>query len=76
MWNLNVTQMNVPTKQKQAHRHREQTCCLSHGVAGRGMDRDGGLVDKLLYSEWIDNKVLWYSTGNYSQSPGIEHDGK
>ena len=26
---------------------------------------------KLLHIEWINNKVLLYSTGNYIQSPGI-----
>ena len=32
---------------------------------------------KVLYLERIDNKVLmYYSTGNYVQSPGIDHDGK
>ena len=25
---------------------------------------------------WINNKVLLYSTGNYIQSPGINHNGK
>ena len=31
---------------------------------------------KLLYTEWINNKVLLYSTGNYIQYPVINHDGK
>ena len=31
---------------------------------------------KLLHLEWINNKVLLYSTGNYIQSPGINHNGK
>ena len=31
---------------------------------------------KLLYTEWINNKVLLYSTGNYSQYPVINHNGK
>ena len=34
-----------------------------------GMDWDLGV------SIWI-NKVLLYSTGNYIQSPGIDHNGK
>ena len=29
---------------------------------------------KLLHLEWISNEVLLYSTGNYIQSLGIEHD--
>ena len=31
---------------------------------------------KLLYIEWIDNKVLLYSTGKYIQYPVIKHNGK
>ena len=31
---------------------------------------------KLLHLEWINNRVLPYSTGNYIQSPGINHNGK
>ena len=31
---------------------------------------------KLLHIEWMDNKVLLYSTGNYIQCPGINHNGK
>ena len=31
---------------------------------------------KLLYRQWINNKVLLYSTGNYIQYPMINHNGK
>ena len=31
---------------------------------------------KLLYIEWINNKVLLYSTGNYIQHPVTNHNGK
>ena len=31
---------------------------------------------KLLYTEWINNKVLFYSTGNYIQYSVINHNGK
>ena len=31
---------------------------------------------KLLYIEWINNKVLLYSTGNYIQYPVMKHNGK
>ena len=31
---------------------------------------------KLLHLEWINNKVLRYSTGDYIQSPGINHNEK
>ena len=72
-----MAQMNLSTKQKQIHRHREQTSgCQGAGV-GSGMDWDFWVNRcKLLHLEGIDNKVLLYSTGNYIQSPGIDHDGK
>ena len=31
---------------------------------------------KQLHLEWINSKVLLYSIGNYSQPPGINHNGK
>ena len=31
---------------------------------------------KLLYLEWISNEFLLYSSGNYTQSLGINHDGR
>ena len=31
---------------------------------------------KLLHLEWINNKILIYSTGNYIQYPGINHNRK
>ena len=31
---------------------------------------------KVLSIEWINNKVLLYSTVNYIQSPGRNHNGK
>ena len=46
--------MNQSVKQKQTHRHREQTCgCLG---GGRGVDWGFGVsAHKLLHLEWIDN---------------------
>ena len=56
--------MNLPMKQ--THRQGE----------GGGMDWEFGISRcKLLYTERI-NKVLQYSTGNYSQYPIINHNGK
>ena len=46
------------------------------GVGG-GRDREFGISRcKLLYIEWINNKVLLYSTENYIQYPVINHNGK
>ena len=71
--------MNLSMKQKQTHRHREQTC----GCQGRGWGCWGGKDwefgvsrCKPLYTEWINNKVLLYSTGNYIQYPVINHREK
>ena len=64
-------------KQKRTHRLRDQTCGCQVGWGGRGMDWEFGTDRcKLLYTEWINNKVLLYSTGNYSQYPVINHNGK
>ena len=72
-----MAQMNLSTKQKQTHRHREQTCGCQGGGGGSGMDWEFEVSRcKLLHLEWISNEVLLYSTGNYIQSLGIEHDGK
>ena len=44
---------------------------------GRRMEWEFGVSRcKLLYREWINNKVLLYSTGNYIQYPMINHNGK
>ena len=72
-----MAQMNLSIEQKQTHRHGEQTCGCQGGGEGSGMDRESGLSRcQLLHLEWINNKVLLYSTGNYIQSFGIEHDGR
>ena len=44
---------------------------------GRGIDWEFGIGRcKLLHLEWINNKVLMYSTGNYIQYSVINHNGK
>ena len=72
-----MTQVKLSVKQKQTHRHREQTC--SQGVGWGGMDWESGVSGcKLLYTEGINSKVLLYSTGNYNyiQQSEINHNGK
>ena len=63
---------------KQKHTHREQTCgWQGGGEVGEGWTGSLRLVDgKPLHIEWVDNKVLLYSTENYIQCPGINHNGK
>ena len=72
-----MTQMNLSTKQKQTHRHREQTCGCQVGGSGGGMDWEFGISRcKLVHIGWINHKVLLYSTRNYIQYPAINHNGK
>ena len=74
-----MTQMNLTTKQKQTHRHTKQTCGWQGGGGlGEGWIGRLGLADAnyFIYIEWINDKVLLYSTGNYIQYPVIKHNGK
>ena len=74
--------MNLFMKQEQTHRHREQTCgCQGGGDVGRdGVGVWDQQMQAIIYrmdkQEWINNKVLLYSTGNYIQHPVINHNGK
>ena len=51
-------------------------------VAGVGGEVGGSGIDgefwigrcKVLHLEWMSTEVLLYSTGNYVQSLGVEHD--
>ena len=55
----NMAQMNLSTKQKQTPRHREQSCgCQEGGAEGRMKWEFGVSGCKLVYIEWIKNKVL------------------
>ena len=69
--------MNLSTKQKQTHGHREQTCRCQRQGGGSGINGEFGVGRcKLLHLEWINNEVLLYSTENYIQSLEIAHDGR
>ena len=71
-----MTEMNSSMKEKQTHRHREQTCGCQGG-SGEGMDWEFGISrGKLLYIGWINNKVLLYIIGNYINYTVINHNGK
>ena len=67
--------MKQKQKQNQGHREYAGGC---QGMGGRrGMDWEFGISRcKLVYIEWIKNKVLLYSTGNYIQYPVIHQNGK
>ena len=75
MWNLKYGTKEPIYKQKQPHRHGEQTYSCQGSGGGSGMAEEfeiGGF--KRLHLEWTSNEVLLYSTGNYIQSLGIDHD--
>ena len=72
-----LTQMYFFTKQKRLT-DIENRLAVAKGVGGGGgEDWEFGISRyKLLHIGWMNNKVLLYSTGNYIQSPGINHNGK
>ena len=71
-----MTPMNLSMKQKQSHRHREQTCGY-HAGTGKGCIGSLGISRcKLVDIGWINNKVLLYSTGYDIQYSVINHNGK
>ena len=56
---------------------KEQTCDCHVGRRRGRKDWEFGISRcKLLYIGWINNKVLLYSTGSYTQYPMINHNGK
>ena len=75
--------MNLSMKQKQTRRSREPRNTLTGLQNQLIATREGGKDRlefginryKLLYIEWI-NKVLLYSTGNYTQYLAINCNGK
>ena len=74
MWNLKYGTNEPITNETETHRHREQNCGC-RGGGGSGMDGEIRVSRcKLLHLEWISNEVLLYSTGDYIQSLGIDHD--
>ena len=57
---------NEPFHRKETHGLGEQTCGCQRGGGGSGMDWEFGVNRcRLLPLEWISNKILMYSTGNY-----------
>ena len=68
-----MTQMKSSVKQKETHRHGEQTC----GCLGRGGDGWGVSGRKLFPSERGSDEVLTGpGTGNPVQDPVINRHGK
>ena len=73
MWNLKYD----------TNEHIYKTDVQNRLVVAKGKGAGGGLHwefginrCKLLYTGWINNKILLCSTGNYTQYPVINHNGK
>ena len=77
MWNLKYD-TNKPIYEKETVMDTENRLVVAKGEGvGEGMEWEVGVSRcKLLYREWINNKVLLYSTENYIQYPMISHNGK
>ena len=76
MWAL-IHGTNEPIYKTETYKHREQTYGCQRGGGGSRIDWEFGVGRcKLLHLEWMSNKVLLHSTGNYIKSPAIDHDEK
>ena len=77
MWNLKYDTNKLIYKVETDSQAQKQTYgCKEVGGRG-GMDWGFGISrQKLVYRGRINNKVLPYSTGKYSQNPGIDQNGK
>ena len=78
MWNLKYdTNKLIYETEKDSQTYRTDLW-LPRGRESRGgMEWEFGISGcKLLHIEWINNKVLLYSTGHYIQYPVINHNGK
>ena len=79
MWNLKYdTNEHICETETDSQTQRADVWLPRGKGAGGGIEWElfGTSRCKLLCIEWIDNKVLLYSTGNYIQYPVINHNGK
>ena len=69
--------MNLQNKTENRLTDTENRLVVAKGEEdGSGMDGEFAVSRcKLLHSEWTDNTVLLYSTGNYIQSLGLDQGG-
>ena len=78
MWNLKYEGTYLWNRNRNKDIENRLVIAKGEGVGG-GMEWEVGVSrGKLLYMliEWINNKVLLYSTENYIQYPMINHNGK
>ena len=78
MWNPKYDANELIDKTETDSQAQRTGLWLPRGRGGGvGMEWEFGVSRcKLSYIEWINNKVLLYSTGNYIQYPVINHNGK
>ena len=76
MWNQKYG-TNKPIYKIETDSDIQSRLVLAKGEGrGSGMDWEFGKSRCKLHLEWINNKVLPYSTGNYIQFLGLGHDGR
>ena len=70
--------MNLCMKQKQTHRHKEQTCGCQGERAGEGMEWEfwGQQIQTIIHSQNKQQGHTYCSTENYIQYPVINRHGK
>ena len=73
MWNLKYGSNEPTYNTKIDSQIQRSDLWLPREERRRGIDWEFGVGRcKLLHLEWINNKVLLYSTGHYIQSPGVK----
>jgi len=75
-WNPKHGTMNLSTKWKKTYIETRLVGAKGERLGGRREEEFGVSRWKLLHLEWINDKVLLYSTRNYIQSPGIDRNKK
>ena len=77
MWNLKYDTSELIYETETDSQIENRPVVAKGEGGGGGMEWEFGVSRcKLLYIEWINNKVLMYSTGNHIQYPGINCNGK
>ena len=70
-----MIQINISTKQKRLTNIENKLVVAKGGRGGKDWEIEVSRC-KLLYIEWINKKVLLFSTGNYIQYLVITYNGK
>ena len=77
MWSLKYDTNELIHETEIGSQTERTDLLLPRSGGGRGMEWEFAISRcKLLHLEWINNKVLLYSSGNYIQYPWINHNRK